>query len=212
MNCLLFQRILAIVGLGVVIGAADSWIRPTTLTLRLPTSEAGATQPGASDTPTQLPAKPAKSESPLSDSAVHATSPVSEASPSSPPADSKPQVATPSATAPLGLMIDSIAAKTLFDAGVIFLDARIDEEFRAGHVPQAYHLNSSLFGTAASAETMKVLDKSQPIVIYCGGGDCDASKNLAILLQGAGFTRLHIIEQGFPEWVSKGFPVEKETK
>jgi rhodanese-related sulfurtransferase len=190
MSCLFLQRVLAIVGLGVIIGAADSWIRPTTVSLNLAAPAVLITTP-----------------SPRTD--LHAASPTDTAS--------NPEALTASASAaqpeaPLGLMIDSVAAKKLFDDGVVFLDARIDEEFKAGHIPQAFQLNSSLFNTPAAADAMKSLDPAQPVVIYCGGGDCDASKNLAILLQGAGYTKLHIIEQGFPEWVAKGFPVEKEAK
>jgi len=188
MSCLFLQRVLAIVGLGVIIGAADSWVRPTTLSLKLPA-------------PAATPAMPSSSQ-PSTNSSV--ASPTDPAIKVEPPASS--------ANAPLGLMIDSVAAKKLFDDGVVFLDARIDEEFNSGHIPQAFQLNSSLFNTPAAAETMKALDPAQPVVIYCGGGDCDASKNLAILLQGAGYTKIHIIEQGFPEWVAKGFPVEKGRK
>ncbi|MGH7243527.1 MAG: rhodanese-like domain-containing protein [Phycisphaerales bacterium] len=186
MNCIIFQRVLAIVGLGVIIGAADSWIRPTTVSLKL-------AEPAAAGTPVTSPEAPVTTEKP------------------SPYGYADTETA-PKSDAPLGLMIDSVAAKKLFDSGVVFLDARIDEEFNAGHVPQAFHLNSSLFNTLGASETMKALDPAQPIVIYCGGGDCDASKNLAILLQGAGYTKLHIIEQGFPEWHAKGFPVEKGAK
>lgn len=162
MLCLLC-RIFAIIGLGVTIGAADSWIRPVKLTPDAPA--------------------PQQQLGPAGNAA--------------------------STGAELGLMIDAGAAKRLFDEGVVFLDARIDEEFDAGHVPQAFHLNSALFGTPAAADAMKALDPTQRVVIYCGGGDCDASKNLAILLQGAGYNRVHIFEAGFPAWVEKGFPVEK---
>lgn len=189
MNCLLFQRILAIVGLGVIIGAADTWIRPTTLELTLKS-------PAAGQTPS--PSNPATPSAPMSSGAIAASGSVPSAA--------------ENAGAPLDTMIDVVAAKKLFDDGVVFLDARITEEFRAGHVPQAFHLTSAMFNTPAADEAMKALDTAQPMVIYCGGGDCDASKNLAILLQGAGYKRIHIFEAGFPAWEKAGHPVEKESK
>lgn len=189
MECLLAQRILAIIGLGVIIGAADSWIRPTTISLKLE-SPAPMTPPSGANRP----APPSSNEAP----AKTALPTVSDSAASATPAK------------PLGLMISAEEAKKLFDEGAVFLDARIESEFKAGHVPQAFHLNSSTFGTPAAADAMKALDPSQPAVIYCGGGDCDASKNLAILLQGAGFNRLHIFEAGFPDWEKHGYPVEKE--
>lgn len=186
MRLVLVQRSLAIVGLGCILGAADSWLRPTVITLR---ENATAVKPASPARATgQTQPAPAELSSGSSDQKV-------------PPTAS-------AAPAALGLMIDAKAAKAFFDQGVIFLDARIQLEFDAGHVPQAYLLNSSMFGTPAADEAMKALDPSQPVVIYCGGGDCDASKNVAILLQQAGFRQLHIIEKGYPEWKELGFPIE----
>lgn len=202
MECLLAQRILAIIGLGVIIGAADSWIRPTTISLKL--ESPAAANPSSQEPRMPKPAQPVPAQTPASDGSKPAAE-VKGAEPTS--------SATPSPTVapkPLGLMISAEEAKKLFDDGAVFLDARIESEFKAGHVPQAFHLNSSTFGTPAAADAMKALDPSQPAVIYCGGGDCDASKNLAILLQGAGFTKLHIFEAGFPDWEKHGYPVEKE--
>lgn len=139
----LLCRIFAIIGLGVTIGAADSWRRPTTVA--------------------------------ASDGIV---------------------------------MIDAARAKEMFDKGIVFLDARIESAFQDEHVAQAFWLNSKTFGTPAAEEAMQVLDASQPVVIYCDGGDCDASKNLAILLQQAGFSKIYIFEAGFPDWKEHGFPVE----
>mgnify|MGYP002783606926 CR=1 FL=1 len=180
MPLVLVQRSLAIIGLGCIVGAADSWLRPTVITLKDNAPAApGAVEPGGG------PMSPAaKSESAAAD----------------PKAAGKP--------APLGLMIDSRAAKALFDQGVVFLDARIQTEYDAGHIPQAYLLNSSMFGTPAADEAMKAMDPAQPVVIYCGGGECDASKNVAILLQHAGFKQIHIIEKGYPEWVELGYPID----
>lgn len=191
MPLILVQRSLAIIGLGCVIGAADSWLRPTVITLKENT-----------------PAAPAKLQGEAA--VLNTPQPRTDATKlSADPKDlsASAELATPAA-APLGLMIDSKAAKTLFDSGVVFIDARIQQEFDAGHIPQAFLLNSSMFGTHAADEAMKVLDANEPVVIYCGGGDCDASKNVAILLQQAGFKQIHIIEKGYPEWKELGYPIE----
>jgi rhodanese-related sulfurtransferase len=189
MPLVLVQRSLAIIGLGCIIGAADSWLRPTVITLKenatttaAPVRDAAPAEAAASRSKPALPA-------PAQQASVEAKS-------SEQPKD-EPTQPTASPAAPLGLMIDSKAAKTLFDEGVIFLDARIQPEYDAGHI-----------GTPAADEAMKALDASQPVVIYCGGGDCDASKNVAILLQQAGFKQVHIIEKGFPEWKELGYPIE----
>ncbi len=195
MSCLLFQRMLAIIGLAVIVGAADSWWRPTRITL-LDTAVPAK----------QAPTAPADSRQ-VSAESESKKQPESTAAPATSPAPTTTPVEVPAAA--MGLMIDARQAKTLFDQGVVFLDARIESLFKAGHVKDAYHLNTAMFSTPAAAETMKALDQSQPIVIYCDGGDCDASTNLAILLQGAGYTKLHIIKDGFPDWEKQGYPIEK---
>jgi rhodanese-related sulfurtransferase len=199
MKLVLVQRSLAIVGLGCIIGASDSWLRPTVITLKENTpapvrgAASGETQASQSEMGRPASAHQSSGETRTSESVKdEATEPKQ----------------TDSTTAPLGLMIDSKAAKALFDQGVVFLDARIQSEYDEGHIPQAFLLNSSMFGTSAADEAMKVMDANQPVVIYCGGGDCDASKNVAILLQQAGFKQLHIIEHGFPEWKQLGYPIE----
>lgn len=201
MKLVLVQRSLAIIGLGCVIGAADSWLRPTVITLK-ENAIAPAMVRGAA--PSDV--TPAHGEPGRPAAAQHASG---ETKPSEQLKDEAAKQKQPAPdAAPLGLMIDSKAAKVLFDQGVVFLDARIQKEYDEGHIPQAFLLNSSMFGTSAADEAMKVMDASQPVVIYCGGGDCDASKNVAILLQQAGFKQLHIIEHGYPEWKQLGYPIE----
>ncbi|MBY0113877.1 MAG: hypothetical protein K2Y21_13755 [Phycisphaerales bacterium] len=197
MPLVLVQRSLAIIGLGCILGAADSWLRPTVITLKdNPTGAVRGAAPLEAPAPQTAPGRPAPAQQASG-----------EAKPSEQLKDEATKQQMPNA-ASLGLMIDSKAAKTLFDQGVVFLDARIQKEYDEGHIPQAFLLNSSMFGTSAADEAMKVMDANQPVVIYCGGGDCDASKNVAILLQQAGFKQLHIIEKGYPEWKELGYPIE----
>jgi rhodanese-related sulfurtransferase len=47
-----------------------------------------------------------------------------------------------------------------------------------------------------------------PIIVYCGGGNCDDSKMLAEKLHAAGFTNVRVYESGFPDWQQKGRPIE----
>jgi rhodanese-related sulfurtransferase len=54
-----------------------------------------------------------------------------------------------------------------------------------------------------------LIDRSSVVVVYCGGGACDASKNLVITLQNFGFSRFHIMTDGFPAWQQAGHPVAK---
>ena len=57
---------------------------------------------------------------------------------------------------------------------------------------------------------MKKLDpKGRPIVVYCSGGECELSMNLAKLMVENGKRKVLVYEGGFPEWQGAGMPVTK---
>jgi rhodanese-related sulfurtransferase len=115
--------------------------------------------------------------------------------------------ATTQAEAPLGVNITVAQAFALYQKGEIFLDSRRKDEYEAGHVDGSLHLSTEHFGRGATPVTIGSLDKARPVIVYCGGGACDASKNLVIMLQNFGFTRFHIMTDGFPAWQQAGHPV-----
>jgi rhodanese-related sulfurtransferase len=94
----------------------------------------------------------------------------------------------------------------LYELGDPFIDAREVEKFRLGHIAGAFHVFAGAFDINAPA--LKVLDPSQRVVIYCAGGTCQDSENVAIRLQQAGFTRLHIMTAGYDDWVQAGHPAD----
>lgn len=114
-----------------------------------------------------------------------------------------------SPAAPLDVRITLAQAKHLYDSlAADFIDAREPHEFNPGHIPGAYNLTQSHFAGSKTPEALEVLDPARPVVIYCGGGECHASENVAILLQQAGFTSIHIMIDGFPAWVAAGYESE----
>ena len=96
-------------------------------------------------------------------------------------------------------------AKSLFDKGVLFVDARGDEYFADGHIRNAW--NSGFF-----MELMFKLDSLQSrddgVVLYCSDDDCGSSKELANDLYNEGFTKLFVFKGGWLEWNESGYPVE----
>jgi rhodanese-related sulfurtransferase len=119
----------------------------------------------------------------------------------------QPAQATPPPVAPADPMdqlnITIAQAKALFDQNVIFIDARPLHEYEAGHVPNAFFLSTE---TYHGSEVLEYLDPTSPMVIYCGGGACDASKNLVILLQQSGYMGGRIMHDGYPAWAAAGHP------
>lgn len=128
----------------------------------------------------------------------------------SPSTDPAPAPIQPEqAAAPLDVRITLAQAKALYDSlAADFIDAREPHEFAPGHIPGAYNLTQAHFAGSKTPEALEILDPSRPVVIYCGGGECHASENVAILLQQAGFTSIHIMIDGFPAWVAAGYESE----
>lgn len=96
----------------------------------------------------------------------------------------------------------------LWEEGAYFIDARHDYEFEAGHIQYAAWLPAQLFDTDSEAAfaVMDSIPKDGTIVLYCVGGECDASKNTAAMLEQFGYTDLRIMGAGYEDWVNAGFP------
>lgn len=98
-------------------------------------------------------------------------------------------------------------ARKLWEMGAYFIDARHEEEFVAGHIQYAAFLPAQLFDTdiARANAVMDSIPADATIVLYCVGGECDASKNTAALLEQYGYTDLRIMGAGYEHWVEAGF-------
>ncbi|MBI5155208.1 rhodanese-like domain-containing protein [Candidatus Poribacteria bacterium] len=90
---------------------------------------------------------------------------------------------------------------------VVLIDARLIEQYREGHIPDAYHLPFEAF-QSGQPELVSLLDPSQTYVIYCEGGDCHASHNVASMLAEYGFEHVLVFARGYPDWVKAGFETQ----
>jgi 3-mercaptopyruvate sulfurtransferase SseA len=99
--------------------------------------------------------------------------------------------------------------KKFFDAGAaVLVDAREAPEYAGGHIPGALSLpfddvvaNPGLLGAVKGA--------GRPIIIYCGGDDCELSRNLAANMLAEGIRKVLVFTGGFQEWRDAGYPVER---
>ena len=98
-------------------------------------------------------------------------------------------------------------ARELWEMGAYFIDARYEEEFVDGHIQYAAFLPAQLFDTdiARANAVMDSIPMDATIVLYCVGGECDASKNTAAMLEQYGYTDLRIMGAGYEHWVEAGF-------
>jgi rhodanese-related sulfurtransferase len=191
MESLLLYRAAALVTLGVIAGAIHSAARPISLGLQAPAPYVGP--------------KPVVPEKPVTgtpDGTSAANGSNAAALPVAPPTPP-----TAAAEDPLAALSITLAeAKAFYDQGFMFLDSRYLDEYEKGHVQGALLLNTDTFATPGGGEVIQMLDREAPIVVYCNGGMCDASKNLVRLLQQSGYMGGRIFHDGYPEWVKAGYP------
>lgn len=92
--------------------------------------------------------------------------------------------------------------------GALFVDSRDRAEFLDGHVPGA--VNLPFDRAAGDPVALESLDSGgRPIIVYCGGGECETSINLGWMLIESGHSRVAFVRGGFPEWEASGYPVAR---
>lgn len=97
------------------------------------------------------------------------------------------------------------AAKLLREKqGVVVLDVRTPEEFKAGHLSGATNIN---FNAPDFADQLKKLDQKKAYLVYCRSGR--RSGRARDLMAEQGFSRLFNLEGGINAWTKAGQSVEK---
>jgi rhodanese-related sulfurtransferase len=128
---------------------------------------------------------------------------------SSSPQASEQAASTPTANAPaasgnsnkpLEIRIDQVE-KLLANPDVLFIDARKGNEFEKGHIGNAINIFTPEF--EQSIPRIIGLPREKPIAVYCGGGACELSHELAGYLVGLGFKRVFVYTGGWNEWQQK---------
>jgi len=102
--------------------------------------------------------------------------------------------------------IDANTAKTLFDRGVKFVDARKTRSWKKGHIPGA----PSLYYTTEAA-LMEIVDKNEEVVFYCncsGGRGCSLSPNASAKAVAWGYQNVYYFAN-VDAWSAAGYSLEK---
>ncbi len=87
-----------------------------------------------------------------------------------------------------------------------FVDVREDHEFAEDHAAGAIHIGKGVI--ERDIETM-LPDKTQPIILYCGGGY--RSVLAAESLGQMGYTNVVSMDGGIKAWRAAGYPIEKDA-
>jgi rhodanese-related sulfurtransferase len=85
---------------------------------------------------------------------------------------------------------------------VLWIDARIDEEFKKARIPGAISINEQHRDDQLIEHLDVLQDNKKPIVIYCDGHACQASRKMrTYLLESTPFTRdVWVLKGGWPAW------------
>jgi rhodanese-related sulfurtransferase len=85
---------------------------------------------------------------------------------------------------------------------VIVLDVRPEEEYRAGHLPEAHSIPVEQLN-----ERIHELPAGKEVIAYCRGPYCLLSVSAVEQLREKGFNAVRL-EEGFPEWKANNLPYE----
>lgn len=100
------------------------------------------------------------------------------------------------------------AAGMLFDSATVFVDSRTGEEYLAGHIEGAVNLSSVAYEEDFRREEAR-LRGSSTIVVYCDGGACESSLQVARRLMDGGFRSVLVFMDGYPAWQAAGYPTRR---
>jgi rhodanese-related sulfurtransferase len=97
--------------------------------------------------------------------------------------------------------VDVAEVKKRWAGQVIWLDARPRDQFDAEHITAAMNLNEQEF----DQQLLEILDTLQtatkPVVIYCGGQKCEASRHVREkLMSVVALDECYVLKGGWPAW------------
>lgn len=89
---------------------------------------------------------------------------------------------------------------------IVLVDVRPEEEFNRGHIHKAISIPIEKLKAS-----LKDLPKNKMIVAYCRGPFCVYADEAVALLKDKGY-HVSRMDQGYPEWLYKGLPVESKME
>ena len=107
---------------------------------------------------------------------------------------------------PMIRTIDIEIAKTLFETNTLFVDARAEEYFENGHIPNAI-CNDDINLLIEEIDSRIQVDEG--FIVYCSDDDCGSSEELAYKLQEQGFMCIYVFKGGWKQWTNNNLPVSR---
>ncbi len=118
-----------------------------------------------------------------------------------------PLVGTRQGNAGLAVISVDAAAEHFKSGGVLFLDARAQDAYLAGHIPGALNVPPPEAGSALTI--IRELSGSRSLlIVYCDGEGCRLGDQLASMLAELGVSGVAVMPAGWEGWVAAGLPAE----
>jgi rhodanese-related sulfurtransferase len=86
---------------------------------------------------------------------------------------------------------------------VLFIDARSPEQYAEGHIGNAINIFPQNENQEEFLTLVNSLPENKIFIIYCDGGACDLSHELAKVMLEFGFTQAFLYKGGWEEWIEK---------
>ena len=96
-------------------------------------------------------------------------------------------------------------AERLFSDSVLFIDARAEENYLEGHIPNSI-CNDDFDSLIIQVED--IIANNDGFVVYCSDDDCGSSEDLSYQLQDQGFTNIYLFKGGWKQWTENNLPIE----
>jgi rhodanese-related sulfurtransferase len=101
---------------------------------------------------------------------------------------------------PMDSALVNVAQAQGWGEKVLWVDARPDEQFVAGHVPGAMQLNEDRWEELMH-QVLGAWSPEKKVVVYCSRLTCHASHEVAERLRKeAGLTNVYVLDGGWEEW------------
>ena len=96
---------------------------------------------------------------------------------------------------------------------LVIVDARSPEEFSLGHIPGAINIPDTDVESAFPKYQEK-LKKAELIIVYCSGGSCGSSEEVAsqLIKKGISVSKVAVHQDGLPGWIRAKNPLEFGNK
>jgi rhodanese-related sulfurtransferase len=114
-------------------------------------------------------------------------------------------------------VVSASEARAMMLRGVLIVDTRVAHEYVEQHIKGAINIpykeksaKRPDFDARLDKFDLSRLprDKSTPVIFYCNAGECWKSYKASKVATHAGYTRVHWLRGGIPEWKAQGLPVE----